>query len=165
MDKSLSGYEILNMLDNKCNLIVYPDLQNYKDIDEVLGKYGCTVILYLTSKDYGHWVCLIKHKDNVIEFFDSYGLPLDKEFGFITREKRNYLKQNLPYLSKLLYNSPYQVIYNDVKLQKDKKDINTCGRHVIMRIVNRNLDVDDYANILKTNKYYSPDEIVTILTS
>jgi hypothetical protein len=165
MDRALSGGDILELIKNKGNLLTYPQLKNYDNILDVLGKHGCAVILYLTkAKNYGHWICIIRHNDHTIEFFDSYGIPLDSEFGFITKEKRQYLDQNMPYLSKLLYKYPYKIIYNDQKLQKNANNINTCGRHVVVRILNRNMDVDDYVNALRRNKKYTPDQMVTFLT-
>lgn len=165
MNSALSGQDILDLTNNETNIMTYPDLQKYKNIDEVLGKHGACVILYLTkSQNFGHWVCIIKQPNNTLEFFDSYGLPTDSELGFVSKEKRNYLNQNMPYLSKLLYNSKYNVIYNDRKIQKYAKDISTCGRHVICRINNRDIDIDDYCKILKSFKPHTPDYIVYLLT-
>lgn len=48
-----------------------------------------------------------------------------------------------------------------------KPNINTCGRHCAMRLILKDLSMDDYQNFmntLKTKYHKSPDEIVTILT-
>ena len=83
MNISLSSDDILKALDSKVKIIQYPDISKYKTIDNLLAPYNRVVILYLTTKNYGHWVCIFKNKNNQIEFFDSYGIKPDNELKFI----------------------------------------------------------------------------------
>ena len=54
--KPLSDDEIKNALDGKVNIVKYSELKNMKHIDELLGKYGRSVILVETKKNNGHWI-------------------------------------------------------------------------------------------------------------
>ena len=93
MDKSLSNDEILRYMNNKCNLIQYKDIHKYKSIDELLGKYKKCVILYHTSENYGHWVCMYEYK-NIIYFFDSYGFIPDDELNYLHKDLKEELRRN-----------------------------------------------------------------------
>jgi hypothetical protein len=65
----------------------------------------------------------------------------------------------------LLYQTPYKIEYNDNKLQKFCKNISTCGRHVINRVLNKDIPLKDYNKLYGNSKGVSADELVTILTS
>jgi hypothetical protein len=67
----LSGKDILNMLEGKTKILIYPNLHKYNNINELLHPYGSCVILYMTKRNYGHWTCLVDHNDR-IEFYDPY---------------------------------------------------------------------------------------------
>ena len=91
----------------------------------------------------------------------------DEELNFISTNMRKQLNEDQPHLTTLLYESQYNIDYNEYKFQKHGKDIKTCGRHAAMRLVFRHLSLDDYkqlldflCKILKMNY----DEIVTLLT-
>ncbi len=66
-------------------VIAYPDLLQYKTIDEALDEKGRLMILYLTeSPSEGHWVCLLKRK-STLTYFDPYGkLKPDAESQWIS---------------------------------------------------------------------------------
>jgi len=167
--KSFSGEDITDLLDNKTKIVTYPELQKYNSIDKLLSPYDNVVILYETKKNYGHWVCLIKHKkDNVIEFMDSYGLMPDDELKFVPMHFRISNDELKSHLTALLYNCPYDVEYNHYKLQKNTRDVNrkiaTCGRHVAVRLLFRQLRLEPYIKLIKSIKCYDPDEVVTFLT-
>ena len=49
ISKSLSGREVLDLLDHKCNLVQYSDLHRIPTIDELLGQHKKCVLLYQTS--------------------------------------------------------------------------------------------------------------------
>ncbi len=150
-----SNDDIMYLCDNKTNIIKYSDLINYDNIDNILSPHNNTVILYETGKNYGHWVCLIK-QNNLIEFFDPYGMKID--------EQLKYSKNKDPLLSLLLLKSPYLLKENTTRLQKMYKNISTCGRHVCLRIILKELKLNEYIKLLKNNKN-NPDLLVTYLTS
>lgn len=161
---SLSGADILKICSNKSNLIPYSDLSNYNNIDEALGPYTSCILLYETKLNYGHWCCIFKVDKNTLEFFDPYGEKVDEQLKHIPQNMRKSLNEEIPHLSYLLINSPYDVIYNKKKIQKLETDINTCGRHCAFRIVMRSLPLDDYIDLFQNQKQ-SADFWVSALTA
>jgi hypothetical protein len=163
LSKSLSGDEILNSMNNKCNLITYKDIINYNTIEDLLGKYKKCVLLYHTSQNYGHWTCIYEYK-KTIYFFDSYGVIPDDELKFLCKDLKEELNSNHRYLTKLLYDSSKKIEYNEYQLQEKKEGINTCGRHCINRLRYPQISVDDYYKIFKdASKYINMDELVCLL--
>ena len=161
--KSLSNEDLMKIVNHKANLLIYHQLKGYDNIDDVLGPHKACILLYETSYNYGHWCCIFKRDKDTIEFFDPYGYYPDSELKWIPK----YLRKNgrYPHLSWLIYHSPYKLIYNDHRLQRSKKDVSTCGRHVGVRLVNRDIPIDTYAKILLSDKEFDPDFIVTLLTA
>lgn len=153
MDIALSNKDILKALNNKTKVIQYKDLLDYKDIDDLLYPHDNVVILYNTNKNYGHWTCIIK-RNNDIEMFDSYGYKPDDQQKYITEKVKLDNNMNFPYLTYLLYKSKnkYKVHYNNYKLQSEKNGINTCGRWVILRIHLKNMNINEFAKIIKNDK-------------
>lgn len=121
----------------------------------------------MTTNNYGHWCCVMKHNDR-IEFFDPYGDALpDDEFKYIPKQFQKVSKQNYPYLTNLLYKSGMPVEYNNYKYQKKGGNIKTCGRHCVFRILNKDLKLDQYNKLIKmlSKKFKMPsDKIVTLFT-
>jgi hypothetical protein len=158
MAKALSNEDIMRAIDYKANLVTYSNIKNYKNLNQLLGKYGCCIILYHDHLQTGHWSMILKHgNEKEIEVFDSFGLMLDDSLKWETRFKIPKI------LTKLIYDSNHTVVYNDVKLQQKKQNVATCGRHIIIRNWLRNLHVDSFCDLMKSTPY-SPDELVTILT-
>ncbi len=164
----LSGRQMLDMLNNTPNMIAYHDLYKVNNIDDIL-KNGMCIILYEVTDTFGHWTCILTHPDS-IEFFDPYNIIPDGEINTNFMDKsiiKKYYKKG-PKLRKLLYNSDYDHIeYNDHALQKKSPNIGTCGRHVIIRLLFRDLNIDDYVKLLKKNlrKNETLDDLVTRLTN
>ena len=162
---SLSNDEVMELINGKANLIQYPQLYGINSLDEILEPYGACVILYLTRQNYGHWCCVFKLDNNSVEFFDPYGLFPDEELKF--RMDPNFRKrshEDIPMLSYLLDSSPYNLSFNHHKFQKRISDVKTCGRHTAMRLICRNISLDDYINLFTNNKY-DADFLVTMLTA
>tara|TARA_R110001592_G_scaffold166009_2_gene400796 strand:+ start:1500 stop:2009 length:510 start_codon:yes stop_codon:yes gene_type:complete len=163
LSKSLSGEDILNELNYKCNLVQYRDLKNYDNINDLLGKYKKCVLLYHTKRNYGHWTCLYEH-DNIIYFFDSYGIIPDDELKFLHKDLKHELNSQHRHLTKLLYNQNKPVEYNEYQLQERKPNIATCGRWVILRLKYPSISVDDFYNNFKfSKKYISNDKLICLL--
>jgi hypothetical protein len=167
-DIALSGSDILNLLDGKINIILYPDLHKYNSINDILQPNGACILLYESKPRYGHWVALIKTNDKAIEFFNSYGGLPDACLKLIDLDFRKETNQLLPYLKNLMYKSPYELNYNEFQFQKKDYDIKTCGRHCVVRVSCKHLNIYDYkklldklCNILDTDY----DGVVSILTS
>lgn len=164
---SLSNYDIFDLLNKKIRILTYPELIKYKNINDVLYPNGCFILLYMAKPNYGHWCCVIKHHDN-IEFFNPYGdgLP-DDELSNIPAHFRKISNQSYPHLTWLLYNSGQPIEYNDNKFQKHGSGIATCGRHCVVRVSMKNLNLNEYAKFMKKIKRdldIDYDDIVTLLT-
>lgn len=171
-DMSLSDKDIMNIIDGRANLVTYPNLHKYKNIDQLLGEYGACIILFAwKSLYYGHWCLIFKVNDHTLEFFNSYGGVFkgypDETLKVIEKKYARESNQDYPYLSHLMYNSPYDLTYNEYKFQGERNDIKTCGRHCAIRLICRYLPLDDYYQFLTflSNKFnINYDQLVTLLT-
>ncbi len=165
-DIALSDDQLLKLIDGRAKLVLYPELINYTNIDDVLGKHGACILLFEARPNYGHWTCLHRTGGNV-EFFNPYGGYPDDSLQYIPMHFREVSNQLEPYLSMLMYNSPYTLSYNEHKFQKHGKDIKTCGRHCALRLIFRDLNLPEYAFMMKTLKQkigLTTDELVSYLT-
>ena len=163
--KPLSVDDVKRICDYKTTFVTYPELNNVKDIDDILNKHGSVLILYLQSPTFGHWCVLNKINDKLIEFFDPYGYFVDNPLKYNDKARNMMLKQKAPYLSKLLIKSKYDLSYNEHPFQTKKYDINTCGRHCGLRIKYKSVTLNNYKKMFDSvKKYGTPDEIVTVLT-
>jgi hypothetical protein len=166
-DIALSNHDIMQLLDGRANIILYPNLHTYATLDEVLGPYGACVILYESQPRYGHWCCVFKINETDLEFFNPYGGWVDDALKHIPCHFRKVSNQCYPYLTYLLLKSSYRLFYNEFPLQQYKKNIRTCGRHCVVRLHKRNLDIYQYVDwldMLANTLDMNYDEIVTLLT-
>jgi hypothetical protein len=160
---SLSNFDINKMIPT-LKIISYPDLLKYQTIDQALDEKGRLMILYLTSDMHtGHWICLLKRK-NKIEFFDPYGnIKPDEEEKWISKKKSIEFDQDTHYLTKLLKESGYKIVYNKFPFQSENKDIATCGRHCATRLYFKHLSLPEYTQMV-LDSGISPDDFVTNFT-
>lgn len=168
LKKPLSSNEMINFMNGKAKVITYPNLHKYKTIEEVLNPYGVVFLLYNFKPKYGHWVALFKYPNsNIIEHYDAYNYKVDEELNFVDKGFRNKNNMRFPHLTKLLYDSPYEVQYNNYKHQKHSKNIATCGRHTLFRVIFKDLNIDEYNNLIKKLMRImkmTADEVVTFFT-
>lgn len=152
------------------SVIKYSELANYNSIESLL-TYDKSFKIILFENDYnrGHWILMLRY-GKTIEFFNSYGLKPNADFGFISKKKAELLGQNPIYLKKLLDDAikkRYDVIYNKMRFQQLKNGINTCGRWIIFRIILLkyfNYNLKDFINFVKdlSNKFgMSMDTLVS----
>jgi hypothetical protein len=175
---ALSDTQLMGLINNKANIILYPDLWQVDSIDDILNPYGACIIFFESDiKDnarFGHWCLLFKLDDHHLEFFNPYGGYPDDSLKYIPDDLKHSTHQDKPYLSLLLLRSPYDLSYNEYKFQHEAKNIMTCGRHVACRLNNRDLSLEEYHKMLitcldqlnkKLNKKLNFDDLVSILTS
>jgi hypothetical protein len=160
--RSLSGEDIKKFFNGKINVITYPQIKKYDNIDQLLTKHNKCVILYLTHPTYGHWTCCFKNKKGDIEFFDSYSTQPDMEFKYIPKNLRIQYNESIPYLSNLLLKSKYNFEYNPYKFQKDDNDVTSCGHHCCSRLSFSDLSINQYYELIKSFKI-DPDLLVSEL--
>jgi hypothetical protein len=160
---SLSNFDITKMIPT-LKIVSYPDLLKYKTIDQALDEKGRLMILYLTQDEYtGHWICLLK-KGNKIEFFDPYGnLKPDEESEWVPKKKLAEFDQDTHYLTKLLKESGYKVVYNKFPFQSENRDVTTCGRHCATRLYFKHLTLPEYTQMV-LDSGLAPDDFVTNFT-
>jgi len=163
ISKSLSGTEVLMLLNNKCNLVQYADVHKTKSIDELLGPYKKCVLLYHTSENYGHWCCVYEY-NGIIFFFDSYGSIPDTQLNFLPKDLKTELNSNHNYLIRLMYNSGKKVEYNQYQFQSREPSVTTCGRWCVNRLRFPEISINDYHDIFKQSSRYMPnDELICYL--
>lgn len=167
MDIALSDKEVLKIVHGKAKIILYPQIHEFKNINQLLSPYGAAFILYESQPNYGHWCLLFKVNKNTLEFFNPYnGIP-DENLDNIPKQFRIESYQNFPYLAKLMYDSDYNLTFNEYQFQEYQRNIKTCGRHCAVRLVCRNMSLKKYKKFMdkwtkKLNISY--DEFVTLLT-
>ena len=160
---ALSDADIRKILGNDIKIITYPDLGNMSSINEAFDKKGRCIMLYLTENDStGHWVCML-NKSSGIEFFDPYGDPPEKALESVSEENKEALGEDEPLLTRLLRASGKKVYYNSYPFQKDKADVNTCGRHSVVRCLYAPYTLQKYKSIMDSTGM-TPDDFVSALT-
>lgn len=163
INKSLSATEVLNLLDNKAQFVQYSDIHKIPTIDVLLGPHRKCVLLYQTSKNYGHYVAVWQH-NNIIFFFDSYGGIVDSQLNFVPHDMKDELNSSHNYLIRLMYNSGMKVQFNQYQLQSREPDVASCGRWTVNRLRFPEISIDEYHNIFKQSSRYIPnDELIVLL--
>ena len=151
---ALSSQDIKQILGKDVHIVLYEDLCKYRTIDDVFSGASAIILLFQSKLRYGHWTAIIKRPSNKLEFFNSYGGLPDSSLSKINNGIRKVTNQDFPYLSKLLYESPYELFYNEFQFQRKSRDIKTCGRHCIVRAFYKDLDIYQYKKFLDDiNKY------------
>lgn len=163
----LSNTDIMELIDlEPTNILTLPELLEADNIDEHLDRKGRAIVLYLTENDStGHWIALLK-KNNTVEIYDPYGFN-PKNWEKDLSNGNDKFNQDPNELIDLIKRSGYGVEFNRVKSQEERPDINTCGRHAVMRLLFSNYSLPDYNKILKMiKKKYNikPDDLATGLT-
>lgn len=161
--EAFSMTDLYNLCSGKTKILKYGQLKKFKTLDELLKPHDNVIILYETRKNYGHWVCVIKNSYGV-EFFCSYGIFCDDHLKYIPLKFREKTNQMYPILTNLILNSGYKITVNNFNLQRFKNNISTCGRHVGLRIILKDINLNEYINLFK-NSALSPDNIVAYLTA
>jgi len=161
MDYELSDTDLKQLVPNM-NIVVYNNISQYSNIDEVLNGKPTIILFEMVENNAGHWCTLFKEKGTVY-FFDSYGVDIEQQKKYMS--KRMLKKAN--YLSILLKRCPYKLDVNRTKYQEMKPGTNSCGRWCVIRIWNKNLNdsqFKDYIDKLCSENNCSPDELTVLLT-
>lgn len=164
MEILFSDRDIENKLGGEVKVVLYTDLDQYEDIDELLSPYGRTVILYEQVRGLGHWTCLFRGPGkNMVSYFDSYGNFVDEPLDNIHPEYRSaYGDTRL--LSAMLLRAKkggMSIDYNPYQMQEHGDGINTCGPWVVLRLTYPWLDAEEFARIFTPeDRSIKPDELV-----
>lgn len=138
MKRGMTTSELKRALpDRDIKIVLYKQIGHYRTLDQLLGISDAVIILYPAKSDEnGHWVCLFRF-GNRIEFFDPYGMPVEDEW-------QHTLVSHPRYLARLLAYHTNGIEYNDIPYQQFGPGITTCGRHVLLRLMNKDLTNNEY---------------------
>eukprot|EP01040_Poterioochromonas_malhamensis_P018552 gene18552-21693_t len=136
MDRELeylvSNYDIENQFDHSKNIkiLLYSDLNDINELTDLVPfTSSACFILLKTSENSGHWICIARD-ENMIYYFDSYGVKPDGELSRISSGARYMLHENQKALTRLIRTIPKNMNfeYNKTRFQKYSPSINTCGK-------------------------------------
>ena len=92
--KSLSDTDIKKVLGRGCRILKYSQLSKHSDLDQLLSKdKDYVAILIENSPNEGHW-CGLPRYNNMYEWFDSYGFPVDADLKWTSMQKRQQLHED-----------------------------------------------------------------------
>lgn len=163
LSHSLSNVEIKLIMNNalECSnfpVVSYSDIFNQETAKEhdYIRKFlsqtnqRAAIFLFRQTKTYGHWMALFENSDGELYVYDSYGDKKPDEYIIGTDGIKNEtLNQESPYLLECFGNSSYEYIHwNDYPQQELKPNVQTCGKWSIFRILNRDMDVEDFADYI-----------------
>ena len=169
----VSANDIKNILGHDIKIIKFPDLVEYNSMQEVLPfPNDCAIIFFLDevtpTSNIGHWTAIMRN-GNQYEFFDSYGLSSKEDLDHIDKEKRIRFGEQHDYLKELGGGS---LKHNPVDYQSWDKNVATCGRYAIIRllafmngITNPKSFYKFMSDAKKQYKCNSFDELAVMLTS
>lgn len=165
LEKPMSSSDILKYTGGKTNIYVYSQLYNYNNIDELFDGKNSITILYEILPEVGHWCCINKITDDLIEFFDPYGLFIDQQLRFVKDKAKRTYQMRYPMITRLFDDSRYKLSYNEYAFQKKDTDIGTCGRHCMIRIKYNHIPLEQYKKIFEKLSYLGdPDDIAVFMT-
>lgn len=171
--KALSPDElkkIFHQFNKHINIISYDDIIKTNNLDSLFNGDDYFIIFYPNSYSlsgglFGHYCCLIKNNDYYY-FYDSYGKQPDTQKPSYNKEEFYKEKQNS--LIKHFINSGCIIDYNNYKHQR-QGEINTCGRHCLLRCYYSQYNNDQYNQIVKflckRYKLKNIDELVSLIMS
>jgi hypothetical protein len=128
-----------------------PDLIDY--IDSLPNK--AVIMLFRSEPTYGHWITLFLRRGpsgiadtRNLYVYDSMGLCMPDDWKSLMRLnklKLAELGQDGSRLIGAVLKSGFQSIYwNDYEIQSPSPEIQTCGRHCIIRLLCQGLSVKKY---------------------
>jgi hypothetical protein len=187
LEYSLTPADILKSLPYDVQIIPYNTIVNFDSIDDMLYPNDACVIFYETNRKgrsaIGHWTCIVRSPTSLsilkknakkargedltgsvsVVYFNSYGTFVDDEKQYIDPKHQEIIGQLDNTLSRLLYMTGGNMEYNELKLQQCKQGINTCGRHVLCKILSKDLTLEQYQDFMKLDGS-TPDEKVVVIT-
>lgn len=163
MHHDISDEDISKMI-TEVNIIPYHKLATYSDINDLFKNDWPCILLYEQFRNTGHFTCLqriINHSSTgdppemYIEYFDPLAFPID--------ELISVWREHIPhYLSILLHKHPeFNIISSHERVQNI--NLNTCGRHVVTRLYNKDKSLSQYLRFL--HRRGNMDMYVTRFTS
>jgi hypothetical protein len=104
------------------------------------------------------------NRKSQIEYFDPYGEPPESALRAVPAEDKVQYGEDQPYLTHLLKASGKKVYYNKYDFQKESNNINTCGRHSVVRCLYAPYSLQKYKAVIDSSGM-TPDNFVSALTA
>lgn len=159
----LSTNTIIDVFGGKVKIVTSDELYKFKTLDELLKPYNKVVILYIWQSaplpKYGHFVALSK-RGNIIDYFDPFGKKIDSVNKQLPNKYRSENHLDYNYLTKLLYDSSYQVEYNEKPIQDEKSSV--CGRYSIVKLALSDLPMTEFQKLFQKDTKYNDDLIIDL---
>lgn len=151
-------------------LLGYNALEKYDSIDQILPNAGL-ILLYPSMKNgkrddlLGHWVCLFR-RGNTVVYFDPYGSNIDQPLR--DHKVINTFQKHQQYmLLDLLDDSSYDLDVNKWQLQNgylnSQDPVDSCGWWTSLRLRNKHLTNDEFADKYHPSPGVDMDEIISDL--
>jgi hypothetical protein len=157
--------QILKSFNLDVPIMLYSDLFPRADLAEYLDSLPnkAVIILFRADTNFGHWVTVflknhmsgnarIADTSNLY-VFDSLGLCVPDDWKRLmgqTKTKAEELGQDKRALIQSCLNSGFKSIYwNEFPIQSPSPEIQTCGRHCIMRLLRPDLSPKQYFNTIR----------------
>jgi|LauGreSuBDMM15SN_2_FD.fasta_scaffold27432_2 hypothetical protein len=169
MNYSLTDSDIREFVENDIPVMTYSELVDDGVLNVLLSSpSNACIFLVRQSETYGHWVLIwLKKEGNEkgLYIYDSYGnTPDSKEWKkYVSEDVLKSVHQEEPFLLKELYDSGFNIYYNEYKHQSNDKNVASCGRHCCVRSCFLDMDTDEYNNMI-TEGNLSPDKKVLELS-
>ena len=115
------------------------------------GKTAVIVLIPKKGSKRGHLICMVPRRNHV-EYFSSLGNSFESELAQLNESLdlfRNLVGKNY--------------IYNRVKLQSGKYNINSCGAWVLCRAKLAHLKLRDFQQLFSRVHLNNPDDVVSAL--
>ena len=171
-DVALSDRQIIDVLAAhglRTHVVEFADIPRYRTPTDLLAGDEAVVIYVRTGPSFGHWTTLFR-RGAELEVFDSAGAAIDQDLLFLPPAERVALHETQPFLLEMLEDparNTEQVEVNGMRYQRLTDAVNTCGRHVIVRLLHRNLSSEQYDAFMRGAKRRGEtyDQLVVRLTN
>ena len=134
--KPLSDFDIEKHT-GQTEILKYSELSKYPSIEDILPTDKSSKVILIEDRlNSGHWVCVMRY-GKTIEYFNSYGAKYDTDWKFVNRMVRMILNENTNEMTRLMDKAKsdgWETVWNKHRFQKIGAKIQTCGRHVVLRI-------------------------------
>ena len=133
------------------SVLAYQQLQGKHRSTLFKGKTAVIVLIPKKDSKRGHYICMVP-RPNHVEYFSSLGNSFETELA--------QLEKHLDLFRGLLGK---HYIYNKVKLQSGKYNINSCGAWVLARAKLAHLKLREFQQLFQRISLQTPDDIVSTL--
>lgn len=133
------------------DVLAYQQLRGRHRSELFKGKTAIIVLIPKDKSKKGHYICMIP-RPNHVEYFSSLGNSFETELAQLHKDRDMF---------RTLLGKSY--IYNRVKLQSGKYNINSCGAFVLARARLAHLKLRDFLQLFQRTILQTPDDIVSLM--